>query len=122
MTHLVSTTEDSLDEDQLVTFVYLFGTSHLAQELKNLLANAGDAGSIPGHRRSPGGGNGSLLQYSYLGNPVDRGAWQGYSPWGHKELDTTEHACIQALVLYRRILIYAGCAKLLKSSAYFECT
>ena len=43
-------------------------------------------------------------------------------PWGHKELDTTEHACIQALVLYRRILIYAGCAKLLKSSAYFECT
>ena len=58
MTHLVSTTEDSLDEDQLVTFVYLFGTSHLAQELKNLLSNAGDAGSIPGSGRSRGEGNG----------------------------------------------------------------
>ena len=29
-------------------------------------------------------------QYSGLENPMDRGAWAGYSPWGHKELDTTE--------------------------------
>ena len=46
--------------------------------IKNLPANAGDtgvAGSIPGLRRSPGGGNGNPLQYSCLGNPVDRGAW-----------------------------------------------
>ena len=45
----------------------------------SLLANAGDtrdAGSIPGLGRSPGGGNGSPLQYSCLGNPMDRGAWQ----------------------------------------------
>ena len=33
-----------------------------------------DVGSIPGSRRSPGEGNGNPLQYSYLGNPVDRGA------------------------------------------------
>ena len=46
--------------------------------VENLLANAGDAGdlgSIPGSGRSPGVGNGNPLQYSYLGNPVDRGAW-----------------------------------------------
>ena len=46
--------------------------------VKNLPANAGgarDAGSIPGSRRAPGGGNGNPLQYSCLGNPMDRGAW-----------------------------------------------
>ena len=31
-----------------------------------------------------GDGNGNPLQYSCLENPMDRGAWQGYSPWGHK--------------------------------------
>ena len=39
-------------------------------------ANAGDVGSIPGSGRSPGEGNSNPLQYSYLGNPADRGAWQ----------------------------------------------
>ena len=37
---------------------------------------AGDAGSIPGVGRSPGGGNGNPLQYSCLGNPMNREAWQ----------------------------------------------
>ena len=31
----------------------------------------------------------SPLQYSCLENPKDRGAWTSYSPWGHKESDTT---------------------------------
>ena len=44
--------------------------------VKNLPANAGDAGLIPGSERSPGRGNGNPLQYSCLGNPMDRGAWQ----------------------------------------------
>ena len=35
----------------------------------------GDAGSIPGSGRSPGEGNDNPLQYSCLGNPMDRGAW-----------------------------------------------
>ena len=35
-----------------------------------------DMGSIPGSGRPPGGGNGSPLQYSFLENPMDRGAWQ----------------------------------------------
>ena len=37
--------------------------------------NAGDLGSIPGLGRSPGEGNGKPLQYSWLENPTDRGAW-----------------------------------------------
>ena len=47
--------------------------------VKSLPANAGDIrdmGSIPGSGRSPGGGRGSPLQYSCLGNPMDGGAWQ----------------------------------------------
>ena len=38
--------------------------------------DTGDTGSIPGSRRSPGGGNGNPLQYSCLENPMDRGAWR----------------------------------------------
>ena len=47
--------------------------------VKNLPANAGDAGDaglIPGSGRSPGVGNGNLLQYLHLKNPMDRGAWR----------------------------------------------
>ena len=44
--------------------------------VRSLLASAGDVGSISVSRRSPGGGNGNPLQYSCLGNPVDRGAWR----------------------------------------------
>ena len=51
--------------------------------VKNPPANAGDirdVGSIPGLGRFPGEGHGNPLQYSCLENPVDRGAWRGYSP------------------------------------------
>ena len=63
--------------------------SQVVLVLKNLPANAGDIkrwGSIPGSGRSPGGGHSNPL----LENPMDRGAWWGYSPWGCKESDTTE--------------------------------
>ena len=43
--------------------------------IKNSPANAGNAGLILGLERSPGGGNGNLLQYYCLENPMDRGAW-----------------------------------------------
>ena len=43
--------------------------------VKNPPVNAGDADSIPGSRRSPGEGNGNLLQYSCLENSIDREAW-----------------------------------------------
>ena len=41
----------------------------------NAFANSGDSGLIPGSGRSPGEGNGNPLQYSCLGNPMDRGDW-----------------------------------------------
>ena len=47
--------------------------------VKNPSTNAGAAGDvsmIPGAERSPGGGNGNPLWYSYLGNPMNRRAWQ----------------------------------------------
>ena len=57
--------------------------------IKNLPAKAGEArdvGSIPVSGRSPGRGNGNSLQHSCLGNSMSG----SYSPWGTKELDTTE--------------------------------
>ena len=44
-------------------------------EVKNLPANAGGAGLIPGSERSTGEENGNPLQYSCLNNSMDRGAW-----------------------------------------------
>ena len=47
-------------------------------------------GLIPGLGRSPGGGHGNPLKYSCLGNPHGQRSLVRYSPWGHKELETTE--------------------------------
>ena len=58
--------------------------------VKNLPANAGDAGSIPGWGTSLGKGIGNPLQYSCLENPMDRGAWLATVHWSRKESDTTE--------------------------------
>jgi len=57
--------------------------------VKNLPVNAGDVDSIPGSGRSPGEGNDNPLQYSCLGNPMDRGAWQATVHGVTKELDMT---------------------------------
>ena len=55
----------------------------------NLPANAGDVGLITGSERFPGKGNGNLLQYSCLGNPMNRGAWRATVHGVKKESDTT---------------------------------
>ena len=57
--------------------------------VKYLPAKEGDTGSVPGLGRSPGEGNGNPLQYSCLGNPMDRGAWQATVHGIAKELDMT---------------------------------
>ena len=44
--------------------------------VKNLPANAGDTGLIPGLGRSPEGENGNPLQYACWDNPMEKGAWQ----------------------------------------------
>ena len=56
---------------------------------KESTCNSGDVGSVPGSGRSSAEGNGNPLQYSCLENPMDRGAWQDHSSWGHKALDVT---------------------------------
>ena len=56
---------------------------------KESACQAGDTGSISGSERSPGEGNGNPLQYSSLGNPLDRGAWRATVPGVAKEPDTT---------------------------------
>ena len=52
-------------------------------------ASAGDLGLIPGSRTPPGEGNGNLLQYSCLRNPMDRGAWWAIVHGAAKESDMT---------------------------------
>ena len=66
-------------------------------------ANAKDSGfvgSIPGLGRSPGGGHGNSLQYSWLENTMDRGAWQAIVRGGHKEWDTNEHTYTHIYTIY----------------------
>ena len=62
-------------------------------KIKNTFAcNAGVAGSISGSRKYPGKGNGNLLQYSCLGNPMDRGAWRTIVHGGHKRVGYNSEA------------------------------
>ena len=55
---------------------------------KESACNAEDVGLIPRLGRSPGKGNGYPLQYSWLENSMEKGAW--WALWGHKDLDLTE--------------------------------
>ena len=67
-------------------------SSPSGSDSKESACNAGDPSVIIRSGRYPGEGNGNLLQYSCLENPIDRGAWGlvGYSPWGCKGSDTHE--------------------------------
>ena len=58
---------------------------------KEKVCNAEGMGPIPGSARPPGGGHGNPLQCSCLENPHGQRSLAGCSPWGSKELDTTEH-------------------------------
>ena len=69
------------------------GAPQVAPAVNNLPANATDtrhAGLTPGSGRAPGGGHSNPLQYSCLENAHGQRSLAGFSPWGHKELDTTE--------------------------------
>ena len=58
--------------------------------VKNLSANAGDMGSIPGLGISPGRGNGNPIPVFLPGKYHGQQSLVSYSPWGHKESDTAE--------------------------------
>ena len=80
--------------------------------LKNPPVNAedtGDVGLIPQLRRSPGEGNDNPLQYSCLGNTMDRGAWWAIVH-GRRELDMTEWLPFHLIFLH--VYIYTHTYKL----------
>ena len=86
-------------------------TSLVAQTVKRLAYNAGDLGSIPGSGRSSGEGNGNPLQYSCLGNPMDRGAWwatvHGVARWTRvSDFTYYTHSCIFTIVFPRSWIIF----------------
>ena len=65
-------------KNEIVPLPYTIEASQVVLVVKNPPANArntGDAGSIPGSKRSSGGGHDNPLQYSCLENPMDRGGW-----------------------------------------------
>ena len=66
---------ESLSLQQATADPYLRRRHPCGSVVKNLPANVGDMGSIPGSRKSPGEGNGNPIQYSCLGNPMGRGTW-----------------------------------------------
>ena len=83
----------------MYTLLCIKWASPMAQQVKKESAcstedarHTGDGGSIPGQGRSPGGGHGNPLQYSWLEKSHGQRSLTGYSSWGDKELDKTEHS------------------------------
>ena len=75
--------------------------------VNNLFATLGgtlDVGSIPGWGGSPGRGSGNPLQYSCLGNPMDRGAWRA-TAHADAESEMTEHARVRTAI---EVSYYSG--------------
>ena len=84
--------------------------------MQELQENAREAGVIPGSGSSAGVGNGNLRQYSCLGNPKDKRSLAGFSPWGHKELDTTEQLRTHTYHCAQASEVHSPCPKPLYSS------
>ena len=89
------------------------------------VCSVGDLGLIPGLRRSPGRRHVNPLQYSCLENPHGQKSLVGYSPWGHKEFDTTDwvtkNACMHTLYRLPQIffVLWGQKSWLLLSKAVF---
>ena len=70
-------------------YLWGFPGGSLVKNLPANSGNAGDVGSVPRLRRSPGGGKGNPLQYSFWENHMDGGVWWA-TAHGVAVLDTTE--------------------------------
>ena len=101
MTRYIVCEYSTLFCDQISTVVLRYSNS------KEFACIAGDLGSISGLGRSPEGGHDNLLQYSCLENPHGKRSLVGYSPWGHKESDTTEQLSTASHVVNRCAVIQA---------------
>ena len=81
-----------------------------ASVVKDLPANnagdAGDLGLIPGLGRSPAGGNGNPLQYSCLGNPMDRGAWWATAHKVTKSCHDWAHTQGTSLRVWKKLILF----------------
>ena len=88
--------------DRLPTSVFLGFPG--GSDGKESACNVGDLGLIPKLGRSPWGGDGNLLQYSYLENACGQGSLAGYSPWDCKEHDTAEWLST-AQFIYNTVLV-----------------
>ena len=77
-----------------------FPRGRVVKYLPAKAGNTGNTGSVPGLGRSPGEGNGNPLQYSCLGNLMDRGAWQA-TVHGVAELDMTEQLFNNNILIHR---------------------
>ena len=99
--------------------------------VKNPSANSGDEGSIPGSGRLPGEGNRNPLQYSCLGNPMEREAWWAAVCGVSKESDTTQqlNSNKQQQILFQTLFPYRSlssaekrplcCKQVLKSCLFY---
>ena len=83
----------------------------MAQWLR-ITCNVGDVGLIPGSGRSPGEGNGNPLKYSYLGNPMDRGAWwatvQGLQTARHDLVTKQQYSTVCLSLLLLSVLVVSN--------------
>ena len=79
--------------------------SLVAQHGKEVACNVGNPASIPGSGRSPGGGTGNPLPYSWLETSTDRGAWQ-VTVHGVSHISDTENLCIHSFFLPVWLKVY----------------
>ena len=87
--------------------------------VKNVPANVGDTGSIPESGRCSGEGSSNPLQYSCL-DSHGRRSLAGYSPWGHKESDTTEELSLHFTSLTNKLPLLQGSWPLFLQGKYFH--
>ena len=91
--------------------VHVSEASQMALVVKNPLASAGGTrytGSIPGLGRSPGGGHGSLLQYSCLENPMVRGAWRATAHGVSKSQTQLKRLCTYVLTTHTERCLFSA--------------